>query len=54
MGKKDDLIDFEYVMVVGVRRAYQRVSDSTDLLGLHHRTISRVYRGLVWKRETLQ
>ena len=45
MGKKGDLSDFERGMVVGARRAGLSISETADLLGFSHTTISRVYRG---------
>ncbi len=42
MGKKGDLSDFERGMVVGARRAGQIISETADLLGFSHTTISRV------------
>ncbi len=44
MGKKEDLSDFERGMVVGARRAGLSISQTADLLGFSHTTISRVYR----------
>ncbi len=44
MGKKGDLSDFERGMVVGVRRTGLSISETADLLGFSHTTISRVYR----------
>ncbi len=44
MGKKGDLRDFERGMVVGARRAGLSISQTADLLGFSHTTISRVYR----------
>ncbi len=44
MRKKWDLSDFEHGMVVGVRRAGLSISQTADLLGFSHTTISRVYR----------
>ncbi len=44
MGKKGDLSDFEHGMVVGARRAGLSISETADLLGFSHATISRVYR----------
>ncbi len=44
MGKKGDLSDFERGMVVGARRAGLSISETADLLGFSHTTISRVYR----------
>ncbi len=44
MGKKGDLRDFERGMVVGVRRTGLSISQTADLLGFSHTTISRVYR----------
>ncbi len=44
MGKKGDLSDFERGMVVGARRAGLSISETADLLGFSHATISRVYR----------
>ncbi len=43
-GKKGDLSDSERGMVVGVRRAGLSISETADLLGFSHTTISRVYR----------
>ncbi len=40
MGKKGDLSDFEWF--VGARRAGLSISQTTDLLGFSHTTISRV------------
>ncbi len=42
MGKKGDLRDFEREMVVGGRRAGLGISETADLLGFSHTTISRV------------
>ncbi len=44
MGKKGYLSDFERGMVVGVRRAGLSISQTADLLGFSHTTISMVYR----------
>ncbi len=44
MGEKGDLRDFERGMVVGARRAGLSISQTADLLGFSHTTISRVYR----------
>ncbi len=44
MGKKGDLSDFEHGMFVGARRAGLSISQTADLLGFSHKTISRVYR----------
>jgi len=44
MGKKGDLIIFACGMVVGVRRAGLSISQSAQLLGFSHTTISRVYK----------
>ncbi len=44
MGKKGDLSDFERGMVVGPRWADLSISETADLLGFSHTTISRVYR----------
>ncbi len=44
MGKKGDLRDFERGMVVGARQAGLSISETADLLGLSHTTISRIYR----------
>jgi len=43
MGKKGDLSDFERGMVVGARRAGLSISETADLLGLSHTTMSRVF-----------
>ncbi len=44
MGKKGDLSDFERGTVVGARQAGLSISQTIDLLGFSHTTISRVYR----------
>ncbi len=44
MGKKGDLSDFKHGMVVGARRSDLSISQTADLLGFSHTTISRVYR----------
>jgi len=44
MGKKDDLSNFERGMVVGARRAGLSISQSAQILGFSHITISRVYK----------
>ena len=44
MGKKSDLSDLEGGMIVGVRWAALSISETADLLGFSHPTISRVYR----------
>ncbi len=44
MGKKGDLRDFERGMVVGARRTGLSISETADLLGFSHTTISSVYR----------
>ncbi len=44
MGKKGDLSDFERGMVVSARRVGLSISETADLLGFSHTTISRVYR----------
>ncbi len=44
MEKKADLSDFECGMFVGARRAGLSISNTADLLGFSHTTISRVYR----------
>jgi len=44
MGKKGDLSNFEHGMVVGARRAGLSISQSAQLLGFSHTTISRVYK----------
>ncbi len=43
-GEERDLSDFERGMFVGVRRAGLSISQTADLLGFSHTTISRVYR----------
>ncbi len=40
MGKKGALSDFERGMVVGARRAGLSISETADLLGFSHTTIS--------------
>jgi len=44
MDKKGNLSDFERGMVSGARRAGLSISETADLLGFSHTTISRVYR----------
>ncbi len=44
MRKKEDFSDFERGMVVDVRRTGLSISQTADLLGFSHTTISRVYR----------
>lgn len=43
MRRKGDLSDFEHGTAVGARRAGLSISESADLLGFSHTTISRVY-----------
>ncbi len=43
-GKKGDLSDVERGMVVGARRTGLSISQTADLLGFSHTTISSVYR----------
>ncbi len=43
-GKKGDLSDYERGMIVGSRWAGLSISETADLLGFSHTTISRVYR----------
>ena len=44
MGKKGDLSDFEHGVVVGAGQTGLSFSETADLLGFSHTTISRVYR----------
>jgi len=44
MGKKVNLSDFECVMVVVAKQAGLSISETADLLGFSHTTISSVYR----------
>jgi len=44
MGKKGDVSDFERGMVVCARGTVLSISETADLLGFSHTTISRVYR----------
>ena len=44
MWKKEDLSDFGRGMVVGARPAALSISETADLLGFSHTTISGVYR----------
>ncbi len=44
MRKKGDLSDVERGIVVGARRAGLSISQTADLLGFSHTTISRVER----------
>ncbi len=50
-GKKGDLSDSERGMVVGARRTGLSISQTADLLGFSHTTISRVYRERSEKRK---
>jgi len=49
MGKKGNLSNFERGMVVGARQAGLSISQSAQLLGFSHTTISRVYKELCEK-----
>uniref|UniRef100_A0AAR2LSB3 Tc1-like transposase DDE domain-containing protein n=1 Tax=Pygocentrus nattereri TaxID=42514 RepID=A0AAR2LSB3_PYGNA len=51
MGIKVDLRGFERAVVVGARRAGLSISETADLLGFSHTTISRVYRERSEKRK---
>ncbi len=51
MGKKGDLSDFEYGMVVSARRTGLSISKTADLLRFSQTTISRVYREWSKKRK---
>lgn len=44
MGKKCDLSDFDREMIVGVRQGGLSISETADLLGFSHTTVSRMYR----------
>ncbi len=54
MGKKEDLSDFERVMVVGARQADLSFSKTAYLLGFSRTIIFRVYREWSKKRENIQ
>lgn len=47
MGRKGDLIDFLSDMVVGAEPAGLSISETADLVGFSHTTISRVYSVMV-------
>ncbi len=51
MGKKGDLSDFEFGMVVGARRADLSISKTADLLGFSRTTITKVYKEWSEKRK---
>ena len=44
MGKKCDLSDFDRDMIVGARQGGLSISETADLLGFSHTTVSRVCR----------
>ena len=44
MGRKRDLSDFTSVMIVGAKQGGLSISDTADLLGFSHTTVSRVSR----------
>jgi len=54
MGKKGDLSNFERCMVVGARWAGLSISQSAQLLGFSHTTISRVYKEWCEKEKNIQ
>jgi len=52
-GEERDLSDFKSGMVDGARRAGLSISETPDVLGFTHTTISRVYREWIRKRENI-
>ena len=52
MRKKCGLSDFEPGMIVGVRKGGLSISETADLLGFSHTTVSRVCREWCEKQKT--
>ena len=53
MGKKCDLSDFDCGMIVGARQAGLSISETADLLGFLHTTVSSLVR-MVQKTKSIQ
>lgn len=51
MGMKEDLRDFAYNILVGARQNAQNISETDDLLGFSHRTISELTENGLKKRK---
>jgi len=54
MGKKGDLSNSELGMIVGARQAGLCISQSAQLLGFSHTTISRIYKEWCEKGTNIQ
>ena len=50
-GKKCDLTDFDRGMIVGARQGGLSISETADLLGFTHTTVSRVCREMARKEK---
>ena len=54
MGKKYDLSDFDLGMIVGARQGGLSISETADLLGFSHITVSRVCKEWHEKKKHIQ